>query len=57
LKLKKYKASLYYGIILNRKRHGKGVMIYLNGRVFEGEWENDLKHGSIYLYIYSNRWI
>jgi hypothetical protein len=23
-------------------------MIYSNGRVFEGEWENDLKHGRGY---------
>jgi hypothetical protein len=43
LRLKPYKQSVYYGIFLNQKRHGKGVMIYQNGRLYEGEWENDLK--------------
>jgi hypothetical protein len=25
-----------------------GIMYYGNGRVYEGEWENDLKHGRGY---------
>ncbi len=43
IKLKRYKTSIFYGIMQNSKRHGKGIMIYANGRLFEGEWENDLK--------------
>ena len=40
---------------MNDKRHGKGfilsliiclgLIIYKNSRLYEGEWENDLKHG------------
>ncbi|EAR94970.2 MORN motif protein (macronuclear) [Tetrahymena thermophila SB210] len=45
LKLKKYKQSIYFGQYMNQKRHGKGLMIYNNGRLYEGLWENDLKHG------------
>ena len=39
---------MYYGDFLNSKRHGKGVMVYHNGRVYEGAWENDFKHGKGY---------
>ncbi|KAL4441157.1 hypothetical protein ABPG74_002107 [Tetrahymena malaccensis] len=45
LKLKKYKQSIFFGQYMNSKRHGKGLMIYNNGRLYEGLWENDLKHG------------
>lgn len=38
LKLKKYKESVYYGEYVNGKRHGKGIMVYNNGRVYEGDW-------------------
>ncbi|EAR82699.3 MORN motif protein (macronuclear) [Tetrahymena thermophila SB210] len=48
LKMKKYKQQVFYGIILNSKRHGNGVMVYQNGRIYEGQWENDLKHGRGY---------
>lgn len=34
LKLKKYKESVYYGEYVNGKRHGKGVMVYDNSRVY-----------------------
>lgn len=36
LKLKKYKESVYYGEFVNGRRHGKGIMVYDDGRVYEG---------------------
>jgi hypothetical protein len=36
LKLKRYKTSVYYGEMKENKRHGKGIMLYDNGRVYEG---------------------
>ena len=45
LKIKKFKESAYYGEIVNGKRHGQGIMIYNNERVYEGLWENDYKQG------------
>lgn len=45
LRLKKYKEAVYYGEIINGKRHGRGIMLYDNSRVYEGSWENDYKHG------------
>lgn len=50
----KYKDAIYFGQVkrkdgnLTRERVGKGVMIYQNGRVYEGNWLNDLRHGSGY---------
>jgi len=38
LKLKKFKESAYYGEIVNGKRHGLGIMIYNNDRIYEGSW-------------------
>ena len=34
------------GAFVEGKRHGQGVYLYVNGDVFQGEWENDVKHGS-----------
>lgn len=36
LKLKRYKECAYYGDMLNGKRHGRGIMVYHNNRVYEG---------------------
>ncbi len=33
---------------MNNSRNGKGVMVYNNGRVYEGEWMSDKRHGSGY---------
>ncbi|KAJ3090611.1 hypothetical protein HK102_003202 [Quaeritorhiza haematococci] len=33
------------GAFVKGKRHGYGVFIYANGDVYEGSWEDDLKHG------------
>lgn len=45
--LKKYKDSAFYGEIQmeSSKRHGKGVIIYSSGRVYEGGWSNDRREG------------
>lgn len=29
----------------NNKREGRGIMVYRNGRVFEGSWLNDMREG------------
>jgi hypothetical protein len=44
--IKQYKDSIYRGEInKKRKRSGKGVVVYDTGRIYEGEWENDKRHG------------
>lgn len=45
LKLKKFREAAYYGEIVNGRRHGVGVIIYNNERVYEGHWECDYKQG------------
>ena len=40
--IKQYKDSIYRGEINSkRKRHGKGVIVYDTGRIYEGHWTND----------------
>ena len=41
--LKKYKSSIYYGNFKEGKKDGMGIMIYQNGRLFEGIFENDIR--------------
>lgn len=50
--IKKYKDGTYEGegTFLTKKRHGKGKMTYLNGEIYEGEWENDVRSGEGELY-------
>jgi len=49
LKLKKYKNCFYFGQVLNSCRYGKGIMIFNDScKIYEGDWENNLKHGSGY---------
>ena len=36
--IKQYKDAVYKGELKDRKREGKGVIIYNNGRVYEGDW-------------------
>ena len=43
--IKYYRDASYKGELRNRKRNGKGVMIYKNGRIYEGEWLNDKRQG------------
>ena len=41
----RYRDAIYLGIVINNKRHGKGVMKYRNGRQYEGFWDRDLRDG------------
>lgn len=44
--VKQYKDSIYRGEINpKRKREGKGVIVYDNGRIYEGDWLHDKRHG------------
>ena len=41
--IKQYKDSIYRGEIHTKtlKRHGKGVIVYDTGRIYEGSWSKD----------------
>ncbi|CAD8103494.1 unnamed protein product [Paramecium primaurelia] len=39
-----YPNGTFYGQMMNGKKHGQGLML-LQGRVCEGVWQNDRKHG------------
>ena len=43
--IKQYKDAIYKGELRERKRDGKGVIVYHNGRVYEGEWVADKRQG------------
>ena len=49
IQVKKYKDAIYIGQVQEKNgkffRHGKGIMIYQNGRKYEGEWLDDLRNG------------
>jgi hypothetical protein len=47
-KKKRYVDALFFGELIESRRQGKGVMKYKSGRVFEGEWIKDLRHGRGY---------
>ncbi len=47
-KKRRYVDALFFGELIESRRHGKGVMKYKSGRVFEGEWIKDLRHGRGY---------
>jgi len=46
--IKQYKDAIFKGELQNRLREGKGVIIYNNGRVYEGDWSDDKRHGRGY---------
>jgi hypothetical protein len=48
LKKKRYIDAIFYGEVIERKRQGKGIMKYKSGRVYEGDWSNDVRHGHGY---------
>jgi len=37
--------GVYEGVIVDKKKHGPGVLKYHNGDIYQGQWENDQKHG------------
>lgn len=54
-RLKKYKDALYRGTMNSdtHTREGLGIMQYDTGRIYEGQWENDLREGTGYE-LYAN---
>ena len=52
-RIKRTKNTLYRGILVERKREGVGIVIYSNGRVYEGEWHSDKRNGRGYE-VFSN---
>ena len=48
-KIKKYKNGVYFGQLSeDQKKDGVGIVFYYDGRLYEGEFGNDLKHGKGY---------
>lgn len=44
--VKKYRDAIYIGHLNeDGKRTNKGIMIYANGRRYEGEWFSDVRSG------------
>ena len=44
-----YKDCYYFGQLdAAANRNGNGIMVYENGRSYEGEWLNNKKHGNGY---------
>jgi hypothetical protein len=47
--IKRFKDAIFRGEIdENNKRNGKGVIVYKNGRVYEGDWLDDKRQGRGY---------
>ena len=42
---KRYVDAIFFGDIVNMKRTGKGIMKYKSGRLYEGDWFEDIRHG------------
>ena len=40
--IKRYVDSTYIGELKLMKRQGLGIMVYKSGRVYEGNWVNDI---------------
>lgn len=44
--IKKYQNGVYFGELSPEgKKHGKGVIFYFSGKIYEGNFFNDLKNG------------
>jgi hypothetical protein len=53
--IKQYRDSIYRGELINRKRNGKGIIVYNTGRLYEGDWEMDKRKGRGFeLYLNGN---
>ncbi len=47
--VKRHKNTLYLGLLnQNQQREGLGVLLYRNGRTYEGEWVADQRNGRGY---------
>ena len=47
--IKRYKESLYRGeLVEGGMRQGQGICVYEIGRVYEGHWLDDKRHGKGY---------
>jgi len=55
--LKRYRTSLYKGVIENRKRNGLGVLMYASGRVYEGEWIKKRNGRGFEIFVNGSRYI
>lgn len=46
-KIKKYEKGVYYGEIDERigKQNGFGIMIYFDGKIYQGYWKDGKKNG------------
>jgi hypothetical protein len=62
-KKKRYVDAIYFGEIERMRRNGIGVMKYKSGRLYEGEWVDDIRdgkgfekyaNGNIYLGLFSH---
>ena len=36
---------MYFGFVLEGKKHGKGIYRSASGEIYDGQWENDKRHG------------
>lgn len=45
--IKKYiNSGIYYGELNSeKKREGRGIMIYFSGKIYEGSWKNNERQG------------
>ena len=56
--IKRYRNSLYKGALAKKKRHGLGVLMYANGRTYEGEWQIEKRNGRGFeLFINGSKYI
>ena len=46
--VKRTRNTLYKGLMIEGQRQSFGVLIYENGRVYEGEWQDDKRNGRGY---------
>jgi hypothetical protein len=38
--------SNFKGLLVEGRREGKGIQLYENGDVYEGDWKNDKREGN-----------
>ena len=45
---------MYEGLWKDNSKEGEGVLVYFNGDVFHGKWENDIVKGENCFMLYKN---